>query len=116
MTAVSAGSNDFCANARLGSIGVEANTVIKMALQSSPLELNFSLQISCTQPSRLKDSALEAETASWNLLPLRVHPCSRYVELYWLGIIGTSSCDLSPIDTPNSSSRVSRSCETPLTW
>jgi hypothetical protein len=29
--------------------------------------------------------------------PHGVHPCSRYVELYWLGIIGPSTCLLRPV-------------------
>jgi hypothetical protein len=39
--------------------------------------------------------------------PHGMHPCSRYVELYWLGIVGPSTCDLSPADITNFSKHVS---------
>jgi len=31
--------------------------------------------------------------------PHGVHPCSRYVELYWLGIIGPSTMQYEPVGT-----------------
>jgi hypothetical protein len=40
-----------------------------------------------------------------------MHPCSRYVELYWLGIIGPSTCDFSLAGAVNFSRAMSAGCQ-----
>ena len=42
--------------------------------------------------------------------PHGVHPCSRYVELYWLGILGPSTCDFSSADIVHLSGGLSADC------
>jgi len=39
--------------------------------------------------------------------PHGVDPCSRYVELYWLGIIGPSTTAIEPMEMPGHGRRVS---------